>query len=293
VGRNEARLGRILLLALAAAGVVALLNGSFSSAGAAVSGSTAGQTVFYANVANTVPGSTAFPNRPVVRPALILETNDGHWVIAKLRWSSWGGNTARATGISSASDCNPSCAGGKRTHDPTQLVLSNPKPMFGQTVYSCFQLTIPARPQANQHECLSRSFGKQYAYSQVAGSPVNLEQFLSPDRKIWCTFEDVPGSRHVACGTGPPAVSVPMYSAQVSSTGRVVLCHWNPGEDPRDVCIQNWNDAAPVLKAGQSDIFYIYRCNTAASSVSCVVLSGPVKGNGFRISASGATKITP
>jgi hypothetical protein len=40
---------------------------------------------------------------------------DGSWVLEDLHWGGWGSKTARAAGISSASNCVPNCATGKRT----------------------------------------------------------------------------------------------------------------------------------------------------------------------------------
>lgn len=118
---------------------------------------------FYANVGNPMPGSKFMPNPPRVRPTTLIEHEDGSWVIAGLKWTSWGGTSARATGISSASSCNPNCAAGTRTQDPATLVVSKPKRFLGRSVYSCFRLTIPAAPAANQHECIGRS-GSLYTY---------------------------------------------------------------------------------------------------------------------------------
>jgi hypothetical protein len=123
----------------------------------------AGKIYFYANVGNPMPGTKFSPNPPLIRPSTLIEHEDGSWLIVNLRWSGWGGSTARATGISSASSCNPNCADGARTQDPATLVVSKPKRFLGRTVYSCFRLTIPAAPKANQHECIGRS-GGLYTY---------------------------------------------------------------------------------------------------------------------------------
>jgi hypothetical protein len=109
---------------------------------------------FYANVGNPMPGSKFMPNPPRIRPTVLIEHEDGSWVIANLKWSSWGGSSARATGISSASSCNPNCADGARTQDPATLVVFKPKRFFGRTVYRCYRLTIAAATKANQHACI-------------------------------------------------------------------------------------------------------------------------------------------
>jgi len=158
------RAGRLLLVAVAL--LAAAVWPSAGSAGAGVSG----RVVFYSDVANTVPGSPLARNVPTVRPKLVLLTQDGSAVIEKLRWSSWGGSIARATGISSASNCNPNCADGKRTHYRVDFVLSNRRRLFGRTVYSCYEVTYP-RARDDLHSCLKHDHGKQYYYVPVSASP--------------------------------------------------------------------------------------------------------------------------
>jgi hypothetical protein len=161
-------------------------------------------------------------------------------------------------------------------------------------VYTCFQLTIPARPKANQHYCLARS-GSLYTYQPAPGSTVKLASFLSPDRKIWCVLGNAPGNKQAACFTGNPANgnAIPNHSGQVSASGRVQVCDWAPGQDPLAGCVQNWDSGAPVLRAGYVDLIYQYRCTAKASSVTCTVNTGAGKGNGFRITPTGVTKLTP
>jgi hypothetical protein len=144
-------------------GAIALLVSAAAPAAARPHAATVGKIYFYANVGNPMPGSKFIPNPPRIRPATLIEHEDGSWVIANLKWSSWGGSSARASGISSASSCDPNCADGTRTQDPATLVVSKPKRFFGRTVYSCYRLTIPAAPKANQHACIGRS-GSLYTY---------------------------------------------------------------------------------------------------------------------------------
>lgn len=280
---------------LIGAGVLAF--GLVASAAPAASRSharTAGAIYFYANVGNPIPGTKFSPNPPRIRPSTLIEHEDGSWLIVDLRWTGWGGSTAHASGISSASNCRPNCAAGKRTHDPAQLVVSQPKRFLGRTVYTCFQLTIPAAPKANQHECVGRT-GSLYAYQPAAGSHVQLASFLSPDRKIWCVLSNETYDQHAACFTGYPSgnQNIANHAAQLSASGQVQLCDWAPGQDPRAGCVQNWDSNAPVLQPGYVDLIYQYRCTSAASSVTCTVTTGPGKGNGFTITPTGATKLTP
>jgi len=51
--------------------------------------------------------------RLVVRPtSVVLACADANYGLTGLRWSSWGGSTARATGSVRANDCTPYCAAG-------------------------------------------------------------------------------------------------------------------------------------------------------------------------------------
>jgi len=254
-----------------------------------------GRIFFYANVGNPIPGTKFSPNPPQIRPSRLIEFEDGSWLIVNLRWTGWGGTTARATGISSASNCKPNCAAGKRTHDSARLIVSQPKRFRGRTVYTCFQLTIPATPIANQHDCLRRE-GSLYTYQPAAGARSGLADFLSPDRRIWCVLTNETYDRHASCLTGYPTngnTNIPNYSAQVSASGQVQLCNWAPGQDPRAGCVQNWDYNVPVLKPGVVDLVYQYRCTSTTSSVTCTVNTGPGKGNGFRITPTSVSKLTP
>jgi hypothetical protein len=127
------------------------------------------QVVFYADVANTVPGTAFSKNVPRVRPAIVLLTEDGSAVLEKLHWSSWGGSVARATGNTSTSNCVPDCAEGKRTIHSVRFVLSQRRHMFGHTVYACYQLIDPKASQT-VHDCLKHSYANQYYYAPVAAS---------------------------------------------------------------------------------------------------------------------------
>lgn len=155
---------RLLLMAAALVATAAWLSAGSADAGGARA---SGQVVFYADVANTVPGTSFLKNSPRVRPSAVLLIEDGSAILETLHWSSWGGTVARAKGILSASNCVPDCAGGKRTHDPAQFVLSQRRHLFGRTVYACYELTDPKAPQIYR-DCLKHSSGNQYYYAPVA-----------------------------------------------------------------------------------------------------------------------------
>lgn len=217
---------------------------------------------------------------------------DGSWVLKKLHWSSWGGPVARATGISSSSNCIPNCAKGKRTNHRIRFVVSHRRHLFGRTVYACYQLTDPKAPETDRHYCLKHAYGHQYAYAPVAGSPRHLSEFLSPDRKIWCVLNNGPGLREADCVYAAHR-SVPSqeYGAVLHPNGKLVTCAWHPGQNPLDVCVQAWNPSATVLRSGHVDVIYQYRCQATRTAITCTVDTGRGKGKGFRISGTGVTPI--
>jgi hypothetical protein len=259
--------------ALATALVAALALGVGTAAAAA------GTISFYGSVGNPI-NAPGLPNPLVVRPANLLLFQDGSWFLKNLRWSGWGSSVARANGVSSAKS-----PAGTYRNSPAQLVLSQPKTVLGHRVYSCYQLTIPATPEANQHACIGRA-GKLLAYQAVhtAGEAMHVEQFLSADRRIWCELSNTPGIDKAWCGVQGP----PEHSGAVHPNGTVTICNGPASGD----CMQNWNPDAPVLKAGQPDELYGYRCSAQANAITCTVLAGAGKGKGFKITTAGAAKIS-
>jgi hypothetical protein len=60
-----------------------------------------------------------------VRPeSIVLACGDGTSSLGALRWRSWGGSSARATGTLSYVDCTPSCAEGTEHHARASLRLT-------------------------------------------------------------------------------------------------------------------------------------------------------------------------
>ncbi|MET7684800.1 hypothetical protein [Streptomyces sp. NPDC005423] len=64
----------------------------------------------------------------VVRPAdYVLACGDGNSRLTSLHWSSWGSDSATATGVNAVNDCRPYCAAG-RFHDyPVVVRLDSPQ----------------------------------------------------------------------------------------------------------------------------------------------------------------------
>jgi hypothetical protein len=63
-----------------------------------------------------------------VRPAtIILACADANVELTRLRWTSFGGSTARATGDYTYNGCMPDCAAGHFHSYPIAVVLSAPR----------------------------------------------------------------------------------------------------------------------------------------------------------------------
>ena len=63
---------------------------------------------------------------------IVLACGDGASWLGKLKWSSWSGSTATASGVYDAIDCTPSCAAGHVKSSPVKVTLSKPKGCAGQ-----------------------------------------------------------------------------------------------------------------------------------------------------------------
>jgi hypothetical protein len=66
--------------------------------------------------------------RSQVRPAsVILYCGDANGSLTHLRWTSFGGATANATGDYTINDCTPSCVAGHVHSYPVRVVFSKPR----------------------------------------------------------------------------------------------------------------------------------------------------------------------
>jgi hypothetical protein len=108
------------------------------------------------------------------------------------------------------------------------------------------------------------------------------DQFLSPDRKTWCQFSSIAGEAKAWCGsrTGDDPGRAE-HSAGLKLDGSLELCNHPPDGF---VCMQNWNDAAPVLAVGSQAELYGFRCTSEPQGIHCVVIA---TGKGFVINADG------
>jgi hypothetical protein len=127
------------------------------------------------------------------------------------------------------------------------------------------------------------------AASRIGGAtpaPLTLSEFRSPDHEVWCeagTF----------CGTGgakgtPPDSRVSL--AQFGADGKVTTCVLAHDVPPGE-CLQNWNEAAPVLPYGRQDEYDGVLCTSATDGITCIKVAGSGLGAGFRINKSELVEI--
>lgn len=143
--------------------VVAVVAGTLTAAAGAISApQNASPISFYSDF-----GNMANKGSLVVRPATLYLTEDGSVALIHLKWSGWGTNLAKATGIWSASDGMPSQATGKRITSPARITLSSPGLILGHRVYRCFQID-PPHPTRDiyDHACMQRD-GAFYDYVPI------------------------------------------------------------------------------------------------------------------------------
>ena len=251
--------------------VIALALGvpAVAGAGTNATATASGQISFYASLSAQIDASLA--NTAVVRPSVLFLTYDGAVVVRSLRWSSWGGTVAHATGVYSASDCNPSCATGRRTNSQARVTPSSPGLVLGHEVYRCYRLTVPAKGM-DQRSCLARQ-GTFYAYELVSkptSNALKLVRFYTPSRNIRCEMSDNGSSQSsVFCDMEkPPAI------VGVLANGHVTINRGGSG---------NFGEGPPsrLLHYGSSTTVGRFRCKSALAGVTCVVIK---TGRGFFIS---------
>jgi hypothetical protein len=77
---------------------------------------------------------------------LTLTCGDGNTVLGKLRWSSFGGASAQASGTFEINTCTPNCAGGKVVRYPVTVKASSIRNCkAGLRVYNKLSLKFTAR----------------------------------------------------------------------------------------------------------------------------------------------------
>ncbi|HEY4277165.1 MAG TPA: hypothetical protein VGM91_03035 [Conexibacter sp.] len=77
-----------------------------------------------------------------VKPKVFtLACGDGNVGLSSLRWTSFGGASARATGIFAVNQCDPNCASGTVLRRRVTVVATRPGMFGGKRTYSRLALT--------------------------------------------------------------------------------------------------------------------------------------------------------
>jgi hypothetical protein len=95
--------------------------------------------------ANRVVGNCT---RSQVRPrSIILACADDNAYLAKIQWTSFGGQTAAGSGVYAANTCTPSCVAGKLKSYPITFTATDAKPCPGGVDdYRRLSITFTAAP---------------------------------------------------------------------------------------------------------------------------------------------------
>jgi hypothetical protein len=135
-----------------------------------------------------------------------------------------------------------------------------------------------------RHLSLARALRVARSLSRVTLDRPTLQllNFVSPDRQVWCGLAPTPpGGPQEFCGTASGG-----QFATVDLDGTLTLCD-HPNPSPAEVCVQNFDDEAPVLGLGQASEFRGFRCVSEMQGITCTVMD---TGKGFSMSA---TTLTP
>ncbi len=77
-----------------------------------------------------------------VRPKLVvLACGDANTELLNLRWTSFGGFTARATGTLAVNECDPNCADGTARRTRVRVIASRARTIAGERTYTRLALT--------------------------------------------------------------------------------------------------------------------------------------------------------
>jgi hypothetical protein len=83
-----------------------------------------------------------------VRPSTFtIACGDGNSYLTKLKWTSWGSSTARASGVYTVNNCDPYCAAGKFISSNAVVTLSKPKTFKGRRYFSNLHVGYVSGPK--------------------------------------------------------------------------------------------------------------------------------------------------
>ncbi len=101
--------------------------------------------------------------KPQVRPAMVLfACADGNFSAEKLRWTTWGGRTAVATGVAQSNDCTPNCAAGHFHSYRIRVIVSGHqtcpggRPAYSSVTFAWIGASPGGSPYAMPFPCKSR-----------------------------------------------------------------------------------------------------------------------------------------
>jgi hypothetical protein len=140
-------------------------------------------------------------------------------------------------------------------------------------------------PSGGTRDRIWRWNGRRFTHSTwMPSKTVHLDDFLSPDRKVWCRIYKPPPVYEAWCVTMNPE-----HSGTVKRNGDVTICS---GPGPGD-CTQNWDKRAPILRYGQQNELNGFRCTSETKGITCTVIAGTGKGKGFLINSAGVKRVGP
>jgi len=116
---------------------------------------------------SALPASASSPlkitncNTAVIRPKLLtLSCGDGNTVLKDLRWSSFGGSTARATGTFVMNTCEPNCAAGKAVSFKVNVKATDARTCKrGLRVYNRVALQFVGHPPSERNDLTRWTLG--------------------------------------------------------------------------------------------------------------------------------------
>ena len=134
--------------------------------------------------------------------------------------------------------------------------------------------------------CVAIATGKGFVYkpdgvraiggATIRHAPPRIDIFESPDRKVTCWIQ-----RESALCTSKDILQF----GSVSPDGKTRICH------DSDDCIGVPLGSPTVLRHGQQTELHSVNCRSAPDGITCVLVSGPHKGVGFRVNATEAVRV--
>lgn len=115
---------------------------------------------------------------------------------------------------------------------------------------------------------------------------VNPEHFISPDKRVSC---DIDESEAVCAAINEETGAD--HGGYLTQAGKVSVCSV-AYPSLYESCFVQWDPQPPVLPYGQASELNGFRCASALDGISCVKVSPPAVGKGFRVSQDEAVAIT-